>query len=492
MITDQQTMMLFKELASGKTLAIAAARSGMSERTARRYKKISKLPSEVMVEHTWRTREDPFETVWDEAVVFLESNPKLEAQSIFDYLQRKYPGKFQDGQIRTFQRRVKFWRATEGPGKEVFFAQVHEPGELGQSDFTYMTKLGVRIGGQLFAHMVYHFVLTYSNWETFTICFSESFESLSEGMQNALWELGGVPKRHVTDRLSSAVNNIPKREEFTRRYQALINHYGFDGNKTNVDKAHEKGDVEHSHYRFKKAVDQALMLRGSRDFDTRDEYEKFLRKVTIQLNHGRQNRFEEELTVLHPLPKHRLESYRRLTARVRDGSLIRVDHNTYSVHSRLIGEKVKVRLHAEYLEVWYGQRRVETIPRMRGRGKHFIQYRHIIDWLVRKPGAFENYRYREDMFPTSRFRMAYDALKEAFPKRADRYYLEILHLAARESESAVDDSIRFLLNENMPITPEAVKEIVVSSQQIPPPTDVPVDPVDLAVFDELYTEAVVV
>ena len=161
MITDQQTMMLFKELASGKTLAIAAARSGMSERTARRYKKISKLPSEVMVEHTWRTREDPFETVWDEAVVFLESNPKLEAQTIFDYLQRKYPGKFQDGQIRTFQRRVKFWRATEGPGKEVFFAQVHEPGELGQSDFTYMTKLGVRIGGQLFAHMVYHFVLTY-------------------------------------------------------------------------------------------------------------------------------------------------------------------------------------------------------------------------------------------------------------------------------------------------------------------------------------------
>ena len=491
MITDQQTMMLFKELASGKTLAVAAARSGMSERTARRYKKLSKLPSEVMVEHTWQTREDPFETVWDEAVVFLESNPRLEAQSIFDYMQRKYPGKFQDGQIRTFQRHVKFWRATEGSGKEVFFAQVHEPGKLSQSDFTHMTKLGVRIGGQLFAHMVYHFVLTYSNWETFTICFSESFESLSEGMQNALWELGGVPKRHVTDRLSSAVNNIPKREEFTRRYQALIDHYGFEGDKTNVDKAHEKGDVEQSHYRFKKAVDQALMLRGSRDFDTRDEYEKFLRKVTKQLNYGRRDRLEEELTVLRPLPKHRLESYRRLTTRVRDGSLISVDHNTYSVHSRLIGEKVKVRLYAEYLEVWYGQRRVETIPRMRGRGKHFIQYRHIIDWLVRKPGAFENYRYREDMFPTSRFRMAYDALKEAFPQRADRYYLEILHLAAHESESAVDDAIRFLLNENMPITPETVKEIVVSSQQIPPPTDVPVDPVDLTVFDELYTEVVV-
>lgn len=492
MVTDQQVRILFEELASGKTLAIAAARAGMHRETARRYRRLGKLPGEVTVEHTWQTREDPFQEVWDDAAALLEVNPGLEAKTIFEHLQREYPGRFQDGQIRTFQRRVKYWRATEGPSKEVFFTQVHHPGALCQSDFTHMTKLGVRIGGQLFAHMVYHFVLTYSNWETFTICFSESFESLSEGLQNALWELGSVPKRHVTDRLSSAVNNISKREEFTRRYQALINHYGFDGNKTNVDKAHEKGDVEQSNYRFKKAIDQALMLRGSRDFDTRAEYEKFLRKMTKQLNHGRQNRFEEELTVLHPLPKRRLESCRRLTARVRDGSLIRVDHNTYSVHSRLIGEKVNVRLHAEYLEVWYGQRHVETIPRKRGRGKHFIQYRHIIDWLVRKPGAFENYRYQEDMFPTSQFRMAYDALKEAFPQRADRYYLEILHLAAHESESAVDDTIRFLLNENMPITLEAVKEIVVSSQQIPPPTDVPVDPVDLAVFDELYTEAVVV
>lgn len=492
MVTDQQVRMLLEELASGKMLAVAAARAGMHRETARRYRKLGKLPSEVAVEHTWRTREDPFQKVWDEAVLLLDVNPGLEAKTIFEHLQRKYPGRFQDGQIRTFQRRVKFWHATEGPGKEVFFAQVHYPGELCQSDFTHMTKLGVRIAGQIFDHLAYHFVLTYSNWETFTICFSESFESLSEGLQNALWELGAVPKKHQTDRLTSAVNNIPKLEEFTRRYQALMDHYGLEGCKTNIGKAHEKGDVEQCHNRFKKAADQALMLRESRDFDTRAEYEKFLLKVTKQLNSGRQERLEEELAVLRPLPKRRLESFRRLTARVRAGSLIKADHNTYSVPSRLIDEEVKVRLYADYLEVWYGQRRVETIPRLRGRGKHHVQYRHIIDWLVRKPGAFENYRYREDMFPTSRFRMAYDALKETSPLRADRYYLKILHLAARESESSVDDAIRLLLDEDRQITPEAVRDIVASSHQIPPPTDVPVDPVDLEAFDELFTEVTVV
>lgn len=120
----------------------------------------------------------------------------MEAKTLFDDLQRKDPGRFQDGQLRTLQRRIKAWRALEGPESEVYFSQEHKPGNFCQSDFTHLSTLEITITGQPFPHMIYHFVLTYSNWETGTICFSENFESLSEGLQNALWELGGVPKRH--------------------------------------------------------------------------------------------------------------------------------------------------------------------------------------------------------------------------------------------------------------------------------------------------------
>ena len=490
MVTDRQVRVLFDELASAKTLALAAVRADMHRETARRYRRMGKLPSELAVEHTWRTREDPFRGVWDEVAGLLEENPGLEAKTIFEYLQRQNPERFQDGQLRTLQRRVKYWRATEGPAREVFFTQDHEPGKLCQSDFTFMSSLGVRIGGQLFDHLLYHFVLSYSNWEHFTVCFSESFESLSEGLQNALWELGSVPQRHVTDRMSAAVNNLLSLEEFTRRYRALMDHYELESIRTNAESPHEKGDVEQSHHRFKKAVDQALMLRGSRDFDSRSEYERFLWKLNRQLNRGRQSRLEEEMAVMRALPRRRQDSCRRLKARVRSGSLITVDRNTYSVPARLIGETVAVRLHAEYLEVFYGQRRVEQIPRLRGRGKHHIEYRHIIEWLVRKPGAFENYRYRADLFPTSRFRMAYDALKETSVPRADRQYLSILQLAATDGEDAVDEALRVLIERGSPITVDVVKGLVARSHQAPVPTEVTVNPVDLTVFDELYTGVV--
>ena len=262
-----------------QNFGIAAMKAGMDEKTARKYQRLGKLPSELKTQHTWRTRKDPFEDTWHEIKMMLEINPGLEAKTIFEDLQRKNPGEFADGQLRTLQRRIKFWRATEGPQKEVFFTQIHKPGELGESDFTHMSKLGVTIGGEPFSHLIYHFVLTYSNWETGTVCFSESFESLSQGLQNALWELGGVPEKHRTDRLSTAVNKTNHPEEFTRNYQDLLDHYKIKGCKTNPDSPHENGDVEQRHYRFKRALDQALMLRGSRDFIDRDEYELFLRKL---------------------------------------------------------------------------------------------------------------------------------------------------------------------------------------------------------------------
>ena len=410
-------------LGKGMNLGSAAAKADMDEKTARKYRSLGKLPHEVRVEHFWRTREDPFDDVWAGMEETLRINPGLEAKTLFEDLQRRYPGRFSDGQLRTLQRRVKIWRALEGPPREVFFAQVHKPGELCQSDFTSMNSLGVTIQRQPFEHLLYHFVLTYSNWETGTICFSESFESLSEGLQNALWELGGVPESHRTDQLSAAVQKPDHPEEFTQRYRGLLDHYGLQGHKTQAQSPNENGDIEQRHYRLKKAVEQSLMLRGSCDFASRQDYADFLGKLLVQLNAGRLDRLKEESKILRQLPPRRLDSCKKLGVRVGPSSTIRVKHNVYSVDSRLIDEEIQVRLYAEHLEVWYGQRCLETIPRLRGEGKHRIQYRHIIDWLVRKPGAFDNYRYREELFPTHRFRMAYDWLRGRHPSRAAKEYL---------------------------------------------------------------------
>ena len=496
MVTDQQVRRLVKLIHTEDTLEMAAAKAGMDAKTARKYRRLRRLPSETRVAHNWPTRKDPFAEVWEEACRELEMNSGLEAKTLFEAFQRKYPGRLADGQLRTFQRRVKRWRALEGSPKEVFFSQVHEPGRLCQSDFTWMSDLGITIAGQPFDHLVYHFVLTYSNWEHATVCFSESFESLSEGLQNALWALGGIPAEHRTDRLSSAVNNLPKakgdpvdpRKEFTERYGALLRHYGLVARKIQAGKANENGDVEQRHHRFKRAVEQALLLRGGRDFADRAEYEAFLHQLLEQLNAGRRQRLAEELAVLRALPDRRRESHQRVDVRVDTGSLIHVDRNVYSVDSRLIGEKVEVRLYAEHLEVWYAQRLVERLPRLRGRRKHKIAYRHIIDWLIRKPGAFENYRYRDDLFPTSRFRMAYDALKQTHGVSGNREYLGILYLAARETETGVDEALRHLLKEGRPITAKVVKALVRRHQEIPPVTEVTVEPVDLTGYDELVTD----
>lgn len=488
MVTDRQVRRLMKLVQKGKTKATAADKAGMDEKTARKYLRLGKLPSEIEVEHTWRTREDSFAEVWEELKAKLEINPGLESKTLFEYLQRCFPGKFSDGQLRTLQRKVKVWRALEGPPKEVFFEQKHSPGELCQTDFTSMNELGITIGGELFDHLMYHFVLTYSNWETGSLCFSESFESLSFGLQRALWKLGGVPEAHRTDRLTAAVQKPESPDEFTQRYQALLHHYGLEGRKIQARKPHENGDVEQRHHRFKKALDQALMLRGSRDFTSRKEYESFLAKLFQQLNAGRREKLAEELKVLRRLPAHKLPACKPLRVKVSSGATIRVGNNTYSVDSRLIGEKVKVRVYADHLELWYAQKCVERIPRLRGEGKHKIQYRHIIDWLVRKPGAFENYRYREDLFPTSRFRMAYDRLKKQHAaQKAAKEYLRILEMASKEGEALVDEALCSVL-----LLPEVVAadvEMFVESykRRSMPQTEVEIAKPDLRAYDALLS-----
>jgi hypothetical protein len=489
MVTDQQVKRLWRLVRLERTQEVAAAKAGMDGKTARKYLRERRLPSEMQQKHDWRTRPDPFVEVWEEIRERLELEPGLQAKTLFEHYQRTQPGRFGDGQLRTLQRRIKQWRATEGPAKEVFFPQQHQPGELCQSDFTHCRELGITIAREAFPHLIYHFVLSYSNWETGKICYSESFESLSEGLQSALWELGGVPREHRTDRMSAAVSNLTDEKEFTHAYESLLRHYGLNGQKIQAGRANENGDIEQRHYRFKQAVAQALMMRGSRDFQSVEEYGQFLRKLFGRINAGRRDRLAEEMRILHPLPELRLDTTRRILVRVSPGSLIHIHRNSYSVHSRLIGEMVDVRLKADTVEVWYGERKMEDLPRLRGRGKHRVDYRHIIDWLVRKPGAFEHYRYREELFPSSWFRMTFDALRQrSGVHRGTKEYVKILALAARRGESMVEQSLRVLLKqESKALSAVSVVEMMESGNAMEPMTAVEIEPVSLAVFDELLS-----
>ena len=488
MVKDQQVRRLMKLMQTERTKAIAASKAGMDEKTARKYVRLGKLPGELKKSREWRTRPDPFSGIWEELRENLAVNPGLEAKTLFEDLQNRYPGRFSDGQLRTLQRRIKHWRATEGPGKEIYFPQEHRPGELAQSDYTHMGKLGITIAGQPFEHLLYHFVLTYSNWETGSICYSESFESLSEGLQAALWELGGTPYAHQTDRLTAAVQKTADCGEFTRRYQAMLDHYGIKGRKTQPASPNENGDVEQRNYRFKRAVKQALLLRGSADFADLDSYKLFLKELFARLNSGRRERFLEEQEKLRRLPAERLESCKRLSVSVGPSSTIRVNHNVYSVESRLIGETIQVHLFADHIDLYYGQRRVDTLSRLRGERRRLINYRHMIDQLERKPGAFENYRYREEMFPGSYFRLAYDELKKMHaPKQAVREYLKILRMAAMENEAIVAGALSELCGSGG-ISVSAVEEILQLQQRPSHYDGVSIAQVDLSVYDRLLMD----
>ena len=471
-------------------LVTVAAKAGMGEKAARKYIRSGLLPSQMKKPRDWRTREDPFTDVWLEVEALIKGAPGLEALTVFQDLQRRFPGKFQDGQLRTLQRRMRVWRGLSGPDCEVFFPQVHQPGIQGQSDFTSMNALEITLGGLRFPHLLYHFVLPYSNWEYAQVCFSESFESLSAGLQSALWFLGRVPAgHHRTDNLSAATFKGAERREFNEAYMGLMRHYGINPTKNQPGKSNENGDVEQSHYRLKERVDQALLMRGSRDFASRGEYEEFLRKFICDRNSGRSKRLQEELAVMNPLPAYRLNDYREFKVPVNPGCTIRVAKNVYSAPSRLIRYEVTVRLYAERLEIYFAGQRVAEMERLRGQGKARIDYRHVIGSLVRKTGAFENYRYREEMFPSTVFRQAYDQIQKEDPKHASRRYLEILEWAATNSESSMEQSLRGLLDAGEDLDFDRLAEM--SERPVEKPLDINIPLPDMQAYDALIEEVAV-
>lgn len=455
-VTDQQVKELRRRLEESGSLLQAAMRANMDRKTARKHRE-GPLPSERHRPRSYRTRIDPLAAVWPELEAHLERDASVSAKTLWEWLQETYPDQDWESKRRTLERRVHGWRGRHGPEQEVYFTQVHEPGRLGASDFTHMSELGVTIQGESFPHLAYHFVLTYSNWEHVTVCSSESFASLSEGLQNALWSLGAVPARHRTDRMTLACHQDGNPEEYTAKYRGLLSHYGVTAERTNPASGHENGDAESSHRHFKATVSNWLKLRGSKDFASVAEYQTFLRENTNRRNGPRRVKLAEELARMRALPARRLESVERERVKVSQGSTIRVKKNTYSVPSRLRGEWVEARIGMDEIEVWYGAQHVQTMSRLRGQDKHRIDYRHVIHSLVRKPGAFARYVYREDMYPSVTYRRAYDRLVSQDAGRADRHYVRILELAAREGESRVEAVLTSLLEASVLFTDQVVR-----------------------------------
>ena len=481
MVTDRQVRRLIMELGTGTPLSTAAIRAGMSENTARRYRTVP-LPSQRPVPRAYRTRPDPFAAIWPEIEALLVQAPGLEAVTIFETLRARPDLVVADGQLRTLQRRIRRWRATHGPEREVMFPQIHRPGESAQSDFTSMRALAITLNREPFDHLFYHFVLPHSNWETGVICASESFETLVAGLQAALWELGRVPAIHRTDNLSAATHALRAGgRTFNARYRQVLDHYGMRPDANTPGRGHENGDVEQAHHRFKRAVAQALLLRGSRDFASQAHYATFLRDLVVSRNRGRHAKLQEDLRPMRALPPTRLEDGRSLSVLVSRFSTIRVGHNLYSVASRLMGETVDVRLYPERIEVRYAGELMATMERQQGKGHAVIDYRHLIGSLVRKPGAFARYRYREGLFPTVVFRQAYDALVTRHGSRADVEYVRILHLAASTSERAVERTLTALLDRGTLRDYVQVKTVVQPTAIAVPACGL--TPPDLTVYD---------
>ena len=378
-ITDQQVRK-YKAMRRTATQEIAAARMGISVRSARRIENAETLPSQRGARN-WRTRADPLAAVWEtELVPLLEAEPGLQGRTLLEELQRRHDERFGDGILRTLQRRVRAWRAEHGNEKEIYFAQANPPGRLALSDFTVCDSLGITVAGEAFPHRLYQFALAYSGWRHAEVVRGgESFAALAQGMQNALWALGGVPEEHRTDSLSAAFNNLAEQEELTRRYTDLCKHYGLRASRNNLGESHENGAIESRQGSLKNAIDQALLLRGHRNFDEPTDYRRFIADVVARLNRRISAKAMEERTALKALPVRRTSEYEETEARVTKYGTVSVRRILYSVPSRLIGHRLKFRIYPERIEAWLGDVCVfETVrgivPAGKQRGKA-IDYR---------------------------------------------------------------------------------------------------------------------
>ena len=452
--TDHQVRRYMDSRKDGYSQAAAAARAGLSERTGRRIEADPALPSQQDRTRRYRTRQDPFVEVWrEELVPMLQTIPHLRATTILGELQRRHPGRYPDRLLRSLQRRVAYWRATEGPERELIFRQEHPPGRQALSDFTNGGGLAVTIAGAPFPHLLYHFWLAFSGWQYVkAICGGESFTALTESLQEALWQLGGVPREHRTDRLSAAYRNLSSQEDEATRYAEFCRYYGMEPTRNNAGVSHENGSVEAAHGHLKTGLGEALELRGSRDFPDLAAYQAFLQEFIARMNAPRRAVLAVELTALLPLPRHRTTDFSTATVTVTRSATISVRTVLYTVPSRLIGCRLKVHIYDDRLVCYLGTTPVLTVGRRHfkrhGPRVRVVDYRHLIGGLVKKPQAFRHSVFREELFPRPVFRRAWEALDARLePRKACRVYVGLLHLAAMHGcEAALADHLATVLD----------------------------------------------
>jgi len=437
----------------------AATKSGMDVKTARKYIKSAQFPSDMKKPYKLNQK-TVFADHLDEIAKLLETSPRLQAKTILAYLLQKYPGQYKIGQLRTLQRLIQYWRAERGATKPVIFRQDIKPGRQSQSDFTCMNAVGITLNGKIFNHLLFHFMLPYSRWESINLCFSESFNSLTLGYEKAVWELGYVVKEHRTDNLTAATQALGSRREFTNCWQQFMAHYKVTPTTNNPGVSHENGSIEKSHDTLKNAIEQALMLRGSSDFATQKDYLLFFENIVSGRNADRKDRLLEEIDHLNELPDKKWNSPDVLQVRVSSSSIVQIFNVPYTVPSRLIHFTLKAYVYHDEIILFYRNKKLQTMPRARNQAFAGINYRHIIDSLIRKPGAFANYQYHEAMFPRLCFKKSYDALREVMPANADKNYLKILQLAKLHSEQEVSEALELLLEEHQHPTADSVKLLI--------------------------------
>jgi len=487
MITSQQRARLVTEFQRTGSIGMSALKSGMDRKTARKYLQNPQRLSQPRPARDWRTRADPLAVIWREAEPRLRAAPELEAKALFEHLLMIRPEQVQVEQLRTFQRRVRQWRLEHGPTPEVIFPQRHSPGEVMQVDWTHAKELAVSIAGHPLDHLLCQAVLPYSNWQWATRCQSESLLSLRAGLQAALFRLGKVPKRLQIDNSSAATHQISGegKRDFNPEFLSLVAHYGLAARTIHVGCPNENGDVEAHNGHLKRRLEQHLLLRGYRDFATELAYDEFVAEVLTQANGPRTVKVAEELAVMRELPATRLCEYDEVDCRVCSHSTIRVKRVTYSVPARFISRRLRARVYEQHLEVYHGAEQIAQITRVPGR-QAVIDYRHVIQALLRKPGAFARYHYREELFPSSTYRRAYDRLvQDHGPGPGELEYLRLLKLTAELGRSAIEGLLSELLGADTP----PWRTATLRGTLCPPPRIELVEPVvDLRVYDTFLRE----
>ena len=474
-------------------LAIAAAKAGISRATAYRIEADPRLPSQKKPPRE-RRRPDPLAGIWEaEIVPMLEAAPGLRAVGVFDEIVRRHP-ELGAGVRRTLERRIRMWRALEGPERDVIFRQEHPPGRMGLSDFTDVAELGVMISGEPLAHRLYHFRLAFSGFaHAHVVLGGESFVALAEGLQNALWALGGVPEQHRSDSLSAAFRNLDRdaSEDQTKRYEALVAHYGMTPTRNNPGVAHENGSIESPHGHLKKVIEDELLLRGSRDFADLAAYRRFIDEVVGRRNARNRKQIEIERAVLKALPERRTADFEDAHVIVTSSGGFILKKVFYTVPSRLIGHWLNVRLYDDRLVCLLGSSEVATLRRGRSPDHHkraqVVDYHHVIHALRRKPMALLNLVYRDQLFPRAAYARAFEALLAGeSEKRACRTMVGLLALAHdRACEAELANVIDADLDAGrLPDLDRLRERFMPDAASIP---EVVVELASLSLYDELAT-----